>query len=138
MTSNADNIFRRPASRPCPHQGEFRWEGQAIAIDSLNIGVDAGDKGLAKRLGVEPIGAAFCIHIAAIKEQARCLVLGQVAGAEVSREQAKAALAPKINLPKPVARSIEPLRKEQVGRGAGLNMRNAPPVDTDSRRLLQA
>ena len=66
------------------------------------------------RCGVLAVGGPFGCHVAAIKEQARGPVLGEVARTEIGGQQAEAALAPKVDLPQPVARGVEALQEEQV------------------------
>jgi len=45
--------------------------------------------------------------------------------------------APEVDLPEAVPRGVEALRTEGVVAAGGVDVRDAPPVDDDSRRLCQ-
>ena len=79
-----------------------------------DVGVDAGGEGFDAGAGVGGVGVPFGLHVAAIEEEARRPVLLDIGGAEGFREQAKAALAPEVDLPEAVARGVVALQEEGV------------------------
>src|SRR5439155_1165605 len=76
-------------------------------------------------------------HVPPIEEQPGGPVLGEVAGPEIRRQQAEAALAPEVELPEPVPGGVEALRPEGVERRRGADMRQPPAVDADLDRAFE-
>ena len=65
-------------------------------------------------------------------------VLSNVGWAEIPREQAKAPLAPEVNLPEPVAGGVVALEEDGIAGATRVNVRNAPLIDDEFSGLLQA
>jgi hypothetical protein len=132
--ADADDVLGRPARRARAERAELRRQPVGLALGQRDIGVDARDEGRADRAGVGCVGGPFRFHVAPVEEEPRGAILGEVAGAEVGREKAKAPLAPQIDLPQPVARRVEALDEEEVVEALGLEVRNTPAIDMDARR----
>ena len=83
------------------------------------------------------VGRPFGLHVAAIEEQAGGAIFRQEARPEIRRQTAEAALAPHIQLPQPFPRHREALGEKHIVPRVGANMRNAPAIEHNLRRLLQ-
>ena len=131
MRADAHDVGGPPTRRPGVHRSEFRRQAFGVAVDEIDVGVHARREGRADRLGVGRIGRPFGLHVAAIEKQPAGVVLREKTGAEIGREQAQPLLAPEVDLPEAVARSVEALREEQIGEIFRADVRDAPAVDGD-------
>jgi len=138
VRAHAHHVRRGPQIGRASRQLEFHRQRRCARAHLGHIAVDAGDEGLGIALGVRPIGRPFAVHVAAIEEEARRPVLRRIGRAEACGEQPKAALAPQVDLPQPVARGVVALREKGVVHVAGEDVGYAPLVDDDVHRLVEA
>src|SRR5690606_34304125 len=110
---------------------EFLGKRHHTFLDKSDIGVDTLGKGRTDRLDVVAVATPFGGHVAAIEEKAAGLVLQQITGTEIGRQQTEPALAPEIDLPEPVPSRIEALDEEQICKAFRRNVGNAPAVEPD-------
>ena len=137
VAADPHHIVRRPGFGEGAGQAELDRQGSIPAFDFIDVGVDPGDEGFCPRFRVLRVSGPFGGHVAAIEEQARRPVLVYKVRAETGRQAAEPALAPKIDLPEPVAGCVIPLQKERVvGRGR-IDMRHPPMIDYNLSRRRQ-
>ncbi len=86
-------------------------------------------------LRASAIAGPFGRHVAPVEEQPGGTVLRQIARAEIGCEQAKAALAPQVDLPQAVPGGVEALQQEDVAFATRADMSDAHLVDQDLGRL---
>ena len=137
MAAHAHDILGRPALRAGVGEAELDRQPLRLALGQRDIGVDALGEGRADRLRVWRVARKLALHVAAIEEGARGLILREIAGAEMRRQPPEPALAPEVDLPEPVARGVEALDEEQILLVGGAQMRDAPGIDEDFRLRFQ-
>jgi hypothetical protein len=132
------HVLRLPAGRLVAEDAELLGELRGIALRLRDESIHARDEALGDALGVGPVGQPFAVHVAAVEDGPRHGVALGERGPEVPGHLPEPALPPEIHLPQPVARGHEPLGDEGVVKRLGLDVRDAPLVDPDGRRLLEA
>ena len=137
VAADANHILRLPEVGLRSGDLELGRRRPSAVADLLHESIHAFDESPRVGFGVGPVRGPFLVHVAAVDEHAGGAVLIRVIGTEVLREQAEAALAPEINLPKPVARSVIALHEKCVMLVRCVDVRDAPMVDDHFRRSLQ-
>ena len=140
VAADAYDICGLPSGRPCLGLGDGEFDGQTVrfALGQSNVRVNALHERVADLLSVRRIACPLRCHVATEQECPRCDILREVSGAEIGSKQAQSTLAPKIDLPKTVARSVEALQEKEIVFVFSPNMRNAPRVDANLGGLVQA
>ena len=137
MAADANHVLRLPEVGLRSGDLELRRRRPGAVPNLLHESIHAFDESFGVGFGIGPVRGPFLVHVAAIEEHAGGAVLIRVIGTEILREQAEAALAPEIDLPEAVARSIVALHEEGVMLVRRVDVRDAPMIDDDFRWSLQ-
>src|SRR5688500_17470036 len=114
MAADPHDVLRLPALWHRSDDAEFRGQALRLTLGEFNKRIDPGHERFADVVCIRRVGGPFRRHIPAVYEQSRGSILCQIAWAEIRSEQTEPSLSPEVDLPEPVAGSVEPLGKEKV------------------------
>lgn len=134
VAADVEDVVGPPGLRLAGGQPELDRQRLRARAHLGHIGVDPFDPGRDSVLRARRIGRPLPGHVAAIEEQPRGAVLGDIGRPEAGGEPTQAALAPQVDLPEPVAGGVVALQEEGVPRRARIDVRDPPVVDDDLRR----
>ena len=137
MAADAQHILRLPVLGARAHDRKFGRQQLGLCPGEIDIGIDAINEAGADLLRLRAIAGIFGCHVAAIQEEPRRPVLFQIARAEIGSQQAKAALAPEVDLPEPVTGCVETLQEPEISERRCRQVGNAPFVDQNLGRSRQ-
>ncbi len=108
-----------------------------MRIHPGDVGIDAGNESADVALCIGAVAGPFGVHVAAIQKQPRRAVLFDIGRPERIGKLAQPFATQQVELKQAVARDVESLHEERVAIGAGVDVRHAPTIDANLRRLFQ-
>lgn len=114
-----------PRLRPEPLQGKL---DRRVVPNQPDLRVDASHERADNLLRVRRIAGPLCFHVTPVLEQpGKPISLHQLRPQHLG-QQSIALAPPDFHLPKPILRSNEPLRKEEVRHRPRIDVRNTPLI----------